>query len=247
MRLKAGTYLFDVGGCNIASESESLIGEDMIQYGFKSRLRVSGWLTETTGSDVQTKLSLAETALRTALKVPGIDLVFLKDDGNESSLTLKNTGSISGVAITRGPNFPATKPGGEFSTIREFNFEAEAEYPLPRTGQRFISFTESLQFMGGGPLFVVRPALSGPPQRQRIYDQTPYIVRQSGAAVGYLARPDPLIVAPPNWPEFLKMEPIIGIDTPKKIGSQYKNYAVTWEYLFESPIQLIGVPNLWPR
>lgn len=176
-----------------------------------------------------------------ALQVPYLDLVFKDDAGLVTSEVLKNAGSITGVRVTRGPDFTTTT-GPEYCTIRSFSFTAEAEYPINANGLLLLNFTESLAFSGGLPLYVHRLAINGPPQKQLVYPQTVYRVTQSGEAVGYTTTP---LANPPKWPFALKEAPDIGTRSPERKGQGYQGYSISWTYRFESATPLLGAPSLW--
>jgi hypothetical protein len=122
MRLRYGSYQFDVNTTRIGTHLETLWAGGQI-YAVKRGLDVEGTLS----GDGQAELSAKEHALRAALTKPRFDLVFLQDSGGKSSIALENANSMGGVRVTR-LDFPSTE-GPEFATERHFTFSAEAEYP----------------------------------------------------------------------------------------------------------------------
>lgn len=237
MQLKWGSYSFDENATVVGVKQETLINEGGQPYAVRVTAECQGYLSGSSQSD----LTSAETSLRNALARSRQDLILYRDDGSSSGVALRSAGSITGTRVVRGPDFPGTQ-GPEYATERAFTFAVEAEYPLAGSQLLLLSWTETLSFSGGGPLYIVKPALVGPPQRQLLYAQTPYQATQSGEAVGYLAYPNP---AQPVWPASLRQAPRVQRRAPRRRGNGYEEYAVAWEYEFESVTPLVGVPTLW--
>lgn len=239
MQLKWGSYAFDAGSVEVISSQETMLNDAKIPYSFKRTMEVRGYLN----GDGQTALSTATSALQTALARPFQDLILYQDDNSPSATLLRNRDALGGVVITRGPTFAETQQGSEYTTVRRFSFTAEAEYQIEGTGGILISFTERMTYSGGGPLYVMRRALNGPPQRQKVYEHTEYVVVQTGEAVGYRGYP---ALPPSRWPSWLKESPVVARTTPMRVGQAgYKNYKIMWEYRHESPIALVGAPTVW--
>jgi hypothetical protein len=238
MQLKWGTYSFNSNGCEVLSRIEALFSSARIPYAQRRILEVTGYLE----ADGQAALTAAQIALENALKVPYQDLVLYQDGGAVSATLLRNQGSLGGVVITSGPHFTESKPS-EYATVRKFKFTAEAECPITNPVSALISFSEKMTYSGGGPLYVMKRAINGPPQRQMVYPATEYVVSQTGEAVGYMSYPT---APPPRWPAALKETPVISRVSPMRIGlSGYRDYRITWDYKFESVTPLIGAPTVW--
>ncbi len=240
MQLKWGSYAFDAGACKIATSAETVWNEGGQPLSQRRRIDVDGFLT----ANGQAAISLAMSALATALAIPYQDLNFYQDDGSLSATALNNAASIGGVHIINGPNFPDWK-GNEYAQFRRFTFSAEAEYPIANTQNLLLSFRERLSFSGGGPVYGMMPALIGLPQRQLIYQFSVFKVTQDGEAVGYRRYPEP---PGPIWPNALAHSPDITEISPKRRGKQkagYDTYPVAWKYDFESATALNGFPSIW--
>lgn len=243
MQLKYGTYAFAAGGVKVASSRKITLDARKVPITFDDSIECDGFL-EGVG---QNALSTAEAALKTALALRNKDLVFLCDDGSQSSMCLLNAGSITGVRVTDGPHFHDVV-GPEFVSQRHFKFTAEADYKYSGTKRTtIIEWGETLSFSGGGPLYVTLPALIGYPQRQMVYERTPCKAKQKGFAVGYggdttPAYPDP---APAIWPFALVSSPDTVYFHPIKMGDNYTNWRMEWEYTYEWPDFLTGTPTLW--
>lgn len=241
MQLKWGSYAFSANEVNIQTSASLMVNQGGQPYAIKRRFNVSGHLLGSGQSDLTQKMN----ALQNALQIPYQDLVFYRDDGSASATLMRNFDSIGGILITDGPNFPGTS-GAEYATTRQFNFAAEGEFPLPATQNLLLSFSERLNFSGGGPIYRHRMAVNERPQKQLVYPHSIYRVQQEGEIVGYRRYIDP---PPPLWPGALVESPDVSVDTPERKGKTapagYQGYRTTWAYRFESAVQLVGVPNLW--
>lgn len=236
MQVKYGTYAFNANGVKVAYRQATLINAGGQPYAIEKTLSLDGYLE----GDGQAACVLAASALATALARPYQDLILYTDAGAPSDCALYNSPSTTGV-VPQAPSFPDSV-GAEYATFRRFQFSAKAEYPLANTGAILMSFTERLQFSGGGPIYAHKMALNGPPQKQLIYPASIFKVVQEGEAVGYTFRPDP---PPPIWPDALMTSPDITVDAPKRRGKKYTDFHVSWRYNFESATQLVGVPTIW--
>lgn len=231
-----GSYQTDDNSVIIASRSEIMKNAGGQMYAKKLSHEVKGVLT---GADSAT-ITQEMNELMNALAIPFQDFVFYQDDGSDSATLLRNAGSISGVTVD-GPHFIESR-GAQYVNQRDFTFTVSAEYPLDDTENFLLRFQESLTFSGGGPRYVVREAITGPPQKQQVREYTTYEAVQEGIAEGYQKEP---VVPPPIWPGALLFAPIIKRVSPDKKGLGYERFAVTWRYIFASPSALFGVPHLW--
>lgn len=238
MQLVYGNYQFDPNSTTVQVDSHTVQNEAGIPLSIVLTFAVKGYLTGTS----QLILTLAESALRTALARPYQDLRLLQDSGLNSADVLLNANSITGVRIIEGPSFTDTM-GPEYAVIRSFKFAAQAEYPLLNTANLLMRYVERLIFTGGGPLYAHRPALNGLPQKQLIYPNMPYQVVQTGQIVGYRNYPP---VPGPKFPDALKESPRITTYSPSRRGlTAYQGYGIEYSYLFESATPLVDVPSLW--
>lgn len=236
VQLKLGTYSFDTNACRVRQDSEIRYSNGDSPISLISRVHVVGYLA----ADGQSALTTAQQALEAKLEENFNDIVLLRDDGSESATVLKNTGSISGVMIRR-YSFPG-EDGAEYATLRKFEFDAEAEYPFS-SRNNLVSWSEELSFSGGGPVYVHRPSINGPSQKQRVYPAMHYSCTQSGQAIGYRDFP----IAPfPRWANDLKHSPEIRKFGPERKGTGYVNFGISWTYQYEGIREFVGVPTPWP-
>lgn len=238
MQLSWGSYLFSANACKIATKIVTRFNKASQRLSTIRSISVDGYLE----ADGQTAISAAMIALEDALLNPNQDLILYQDDGSRSGTYLLNSTSISGVRIVEGPDFPDSI-GYEYSKGRHFTFTAEGEYAFNDNNQRLTSFTEKLEFSGGGPEFIVRPAKLGPAQRQQIWQNTPYRVVQTGEAFGYSQYPrDPVIF----FGARLAKSPDIRLIAPNRVGPNgYEEYGKSWTILYESETILNAKPTLW--
>lgn len=242
MQAKWGTrYTFLENGVDISSRTRVRLSDAGRPLTYITRLDVGGWLE----GDGQAALSLEEDALRQALAVPYLDFKFLTDAGAVSATGLLNSESLTGVRVVDGPHFTGTD-GAEYATIRKFDFAVEAEFLIPNTANAVVSFTEQVTIVGDG----------GPMKRMRVPINATFLVRQqlslrsivratqSGSAVGFSKYPTP---PKPLWPAYLLNDQSqVTRTAPKANGRAFSDYAVQWNYTFESDKPLVGVPNLFP-
>lgn len=239
MKLKYRTYEWPVNGVRVTSSRKVERGKDALPWRYIDTLNCDGYLEGSSQADLTDK----QRAMTVALMRPGGKLTLLRDDGADSATLLDNASSITGVVVTDGPNFPDAD-GPEYVTQRHFVFTAEADYYARGTNAlTLLDWQETISITGGGPLYVVRPALYGPPQRQKVYEQTPCQVVQSGYAVGLVRYPTP---PPQLFPFALKMTPEVRETTPTKRGNGYTEYRIDWTYTFEWPLPLFAHPTPWP-
>ena len=136
------------------------------------------------------QLTAALIALEMAYSVNGLDLVFIDVDGvTPTAHNLISADSITGTRIT---NFSYDDSrNAEYSTFRHYSITVEADFDLSAAGT-FETFQDSLTFTStGGPRFVVRTTLNGPPVRQQVAAFTPVQAVQTGSATGRFSQPTP--------------------------------------------------------
>jgi hypothetical protein len=239
-------YLFPFAAVNIVDRREQNRAMSEKLYSYTHIFECDGWIYPSVEGD-QLSVSIAMQELIDALSIQNQDLVFFDDDGVITATILQNRTSISGVKIEVGPDFPENM-GGEYNVQRRFRFRASAEYAYPNTKNLLLEFNESLQFSGGAPKFVVRPAVEGFGQRQLAVQVMPYLCTQTGFAIGYTDYPQISQVAPPKFPRSLLEAPEIVKETPKRRGQGYQNFKISWIYRFGDiiPLSSAAKPNLWP-
>lgn len=240
MQLVYGSSSFDANSVWPLVQRELVRDDAERPYKVRMTVHVEGYLT----ASGQTNLMILESAFLTAMSRQYQNLVFYHDNASTQSpsITMLNSTSLTGVRIS--DVFIGSKYGAEYATQRYFRFTATADYALTGTAENLLAFRESVTLSGGLPKFVCRPALNGPPQRQLTWLQTPFRAVQEGEAVGFLAWPTP---PAPIFPQFLSGDDCpVRRSSPRRTGINYQEWPVAWQYIYESPAPLVGVPNLWP-
>ncbi len=241
-------FPFGVNQTELRTHVEPLYSSVGQLYAFRQVIDVKGYLltTVTDGNitNQQADLTQQENALKTALAVPYGNLVFKQDSGVDSSEALLNAQSIEGVRITSGPHFTTTM-GPEYCTVRTFEFTAEAETSAVGSANYALSFQETLRFWGGGPVFLFKTAINGPPQKQNPIQAAPYYASQQGTIVGYRTW---LPATPPKAPQALLKAPEISQSSPTRrapFNNGYQGFETTYQYEFGSAGPLRFLPTLW--
>lgn len=240
MQLKIGSYAFTANSCWVTVRREFVLNEADIPYVERIELDIEGFLFGTGQSDLTTKENALVTMIE-SLQAAGKDVSLNRDDGKQSGVYLRHRTSLTGVLCMRGPSF-GEKTGAEYAVQRKYSFTLRADYPIINTRTALISFSEKMDFSGGGPVYIYKDAINGPPQKQLSVFQKPYQLIQSGEAYGFLAYPR---VPPPAFPECLMQEPEIGKITPNRSGDTYKKFGMKWSYVMQSVAPLFAVPTLW--
>jgi hypothetical protein len=236
MQMKLGNYGFPINGVEFSERMTILRTEATVPWGYRAEMSVHGYLE----GNGQTDLSNKEEQLKLALRTPYKDLVFYTDDGKPTSAKMLNSSNCLTGVVTTEAEFPSNV-GAEWSSQREFRFSASADYTLPGFGNQLVSFKETVTYRGGDALYRVLPAINGILQKQLIYPKTPYEVTQSGESIGLLDYPVP---PPPALP--LLQPRVITRTGPDKAGPNfYKNYRVTWEYVYGDVVPITILPNPW--
>jgi hypothetical protein len=239
MRLAYGSYLHDLAECTVQIGREALTDQAGRHYGDRHRWTVSGFLV----ADTQAALTTAIEALTRAYQKDFQPVQLQLPDGTVSAHHLPAVSKIGGTKVISGPSF---NDGGraEYTTFRTYEIVLEHEAELPTTPRNLvIAWAETLSFAGGGPRDLFLQPLNGVPQKQRVADATPWKVTQQGSAVGLLAYPVP---APPLWPAAEHRDQrVITNKHPKRVGSKFSEFEVTWGYQFESAAPLNGLPTQW--
>jgi hypothetical protein len=244
MVLGYGPHKFPVGIPNVAFTADAVQSEGEVVVGYKSRVDINGMLVSQSANP-QADLSQQIAAMQAAFSKPNQNLILYLNDGvTPSQNVLLVNQTLGGIRVIRGPSFP---DGGaaEYATKRTFSIALEAE--LPVVGRNvFLSFKENLQFAGGGPIWDIAQPIAGPGIPQIIKQSSPFRAVQTGEAVGYLAYWSQLWNAP-KWPlaeQQFRRELLQ--DSPRRIGTSYKQFPTRWTYHFLSVLPLIGQATVWP-
>ena len=254
MQLIYGSFAFPVDSVNIGTRIENILNAAQIPITRKVYFDVSGDLLVSPSQadpaiNAQIDMSAQTATLTKALSVNYKNLTFLNDDGGVTATVLTNAGTLTGVVIVRGVDFPGGVNQSEYVARRKFTFTAMAEIVNTPSYTALVSFSESISFSGGQPIRQMCRSVNKNPIDQITWPFTEFEAVQSGEAVGLL-----------NWPygnstgmpplkfssSCLREAPKIDASGPDRVGlTNYRNYRVRWTAKFASPSPLIGVPTLW--
>lgn len=244
MRIQYGFYQHALYEAGIAVQKRPLMTEYGYQFGVAETWTINGVLV----ANSQAELIVACNALELAYSVNNLGIALLTDGGDVARVMTGIT-AIGGTRVLGGVDFPDDgSRSAEFTTFRHYRITVEGRYPNPAaTTAVTLAYSESLEFMGGGPRFIYLQPINGLPQKQTVAASTPYRVTQKGQGVGLSAWPIPPL---PIWPaaEHRDRRRIVP-GTPKREGGGlslvYTEFPIEWSYEFESELPLTGAPTLW--
>lgn len=249
MYLKYGSYQHDT---NEAAVTISKRAQHDPTTGLLTSIRHEWTIEGVLHAASQAALTTAIQALEAAYATDGNTLALYLDDGTVTAHILDPSGTLGGVKIESGPEYPNGR-GAEYSTYRSYRIVAVAEVAAAQGGGggsagTIITFSETVSLWGGGPRFVYVETLDGPPQKQTVVQQTSVRGSQVGRAVGWSGWPNP---PAPIWPDaehrdlrqVTRESPRLTSDNSTTL--KYTEYAISWSYQFEAADDsLVGNPNL---
>jgi hypothetical protein len=174
------------------------------------------------------------------------DLVlYLPDGSTPSAHKLINSQTIGGVRVVGDVSY-ADSSGANYVTYRDFTATVQALVPVNLNRDPLLAFETSIQFTGGGPSTYFHEPLNARPTKGLGKQYTVWKAVQQGQAVGMVGRPSPTIIDPPVWPEAEKRNlRVVTPGHPRRVGSEFVEWPISWQYTFESADELIGSPRLW--
>ena len=237
MQVVWGSYSFTAGACRFGVKQRAVLDGRNIPYAYDFDIDVTGRLYGAGDS----ALSTAEAALRTALARPFQNFGVLKTDGSRSASYWLNSDTIGGNVVADGPSFTGTA-ATEYALFREFSFVVRNRVPIANAAGAVLEFSESVEYDGGEPEYRMKRAINARPQKQLVWFATEYTVTQRGRAVGFLDYPAP---GRQLFPRDRMQAPKITRDNPKRMGNDYTEYPISWQYVFASANPLVALPNVW--
>jgi hypothetical protein len=237
--LRVGNYTHPDSECTVARFITRTLNAAQQALTVKKRWDVRGTLH----GDTPVLVIAAEVALKAALADPYPNLVLTLSDGTVVD-SLLNAGASGGVQITEGPSFPVGT-GAEGTTYSTFQYTAEATYEFAATnGTLLENWQEQVTIVGGGTRIAVVDTVDGDPVRQILNLRTKTRATQSGSATGRYDYPS---APPPLWPfDENQAERSVTYSAPRRDGLLLTGFGVSWNYVYESPAPLAGLPNPWP-
>lgn len=237
MYLKYGSYQHESGECQLAIDRRAVFNDRMIAWAIRERWTITGILQNQTGvlSTMQTSIA----SLKTAYDTDGLDLTLHLDDDSETQHKIATADCLGGTKVIQRPSFPTNR---EAEGVNYTTYTVIVEGLVKIVGETLRSFHEFLTFTGGGPRYGHIETLIGLPVKQKPRNYTIYRVEQAGEAVGLYAYPTP---PDPIWPAALVEAGRVKRRSPKRTGSEYYDYPVSWRYAFEAAGALLGQPTKW--
>lgn len=231
MQLSVGSYAVPANcariGVNLDNEHDDLgrIVKQTIRWDCAGELFASG----------QAAVVAACVALENALKQPRPNIVFRQDSG-AVAMALTNAGSIGGVRI-KNLRYVGENGGFEYVNGRTFAFTAEATYTIitNQAGAQLLTFTETVETFGGGPVKGFMRPVNSQPIEVTLYTHSVFEASQTGQAtclLGYWPVPPPVLGIPVEAP---------------RIGRSCdgKTFVTTWSYRFQKANgPFLGLPTI---
>lgn len=242
MFVKYGGYTVPSGQAWVAFTKSPKFNEGGQQFAETHRWAITGLLINS-GADSYA-FTTQINALISAFSTNNKDLFLLQNDGvTQTAHSILTANTIGGTRVVE-KTFPDAK-GGAYVTNYVWGVVVEADILTGYTGLQ--SFFERVQWVGGGPKFVMLQTLNGPSQKQWVQDQTPYKAMQTGRAIGFTSYPVP---PSPLWPYALHQdESPFEMSSPKRTGppgnATYTDWEISWTYNHEDAAPLAGFPNIW--
>ena len=240
MILAYGSYRYAANSAGITISKQADLNDAQEPVRTITRARVMTRLLNP--GTTRATMNAAVAAFLAAHDYQGRDLILYQPDGTTKTVhSWPSSTTIGGVRVVGPPSFPEYE-GAEAINYRTIQVEYELVTAITNRRTALRSFTERLQTSGGGPEYVMLKTLNGPPVRQMRYKQTPYVVTQTGSAVGLFDTP---AIPPPIWPSALMEAPQIDPDGGRRLGTAQVDFGISWSYRFESTTPLAGKPNRW--
>lgn len=237
MQVQYGSYTHAEGEVAIARQLEPVRDQSGTLRATVHRYNLQGVLTADSESAMDTAVSNLIAAY-----VDGSDLALLFTVGGNTQLALASSDCIGGTRVTRPPEFPDMRGAG-YTAYLPYAITVEGEIAASSSADTvgLLSYSETVQYSGGGPRYAHRETLQGAPIKQQVRRQTINRMTQSGEAVGYIGYPTP---PPPLFAGALVESPQITLVSPRWRGGRgYTEYRVAWSYVFESASPLLAAPN----
>lgn len=235
-----GSYTHDAGEVEYSIQKNAVLSSRNLVVGQTVSIQMNGMLLADSVSAMDAKVQ----SLVAAYSVPNQNWRVL-NNGSPLAISINAEDTISGINVTQPPSFPTNK---DAAYVTYLPYTIALAYEQFKIDELFSlkSFTESLQFSGGGPKIMHLETATGLPQKQIVRQNTIYRAVQSGQAVGMYREPVP---PAPIWPNALVDTGNRGYTNGRVIGpigaATQTERAVSWQYTFESATPLFGRPNIW--
>lgn len=233
MQLTYGSHTHDLGEVTLAVTRNEITAQSGQAVGYVERWDVQGEIIEDDPAAMASKIA----ALNAAYSAQNRDAFFVATDGTVIH-RMRVAETVGGVRVIP-PSFPYQEGRALYATGVRYSFAITAEFATNLQGG-LTAWSETLAFSGGGPAYVWRQPLQGPPIKQQVATATPYVLLQTGRAVGRYGYPSP---PGPLYPAHLWRGPAPSLTGPEFVNGQLLNYGVSWSYEMQAASPMQGLPT----
>jgi len=234
-------YTHEAGEAVISVSRQSLLTAAETVYAETVQIAISGTIIRDGVSAIDTRIA----ALAAAYASDGGDFAMIDSTAGSLSPSLTSAETLGGIRVMRRPSLPDMK-NAAYVTFLNYQILLEAVVVKSSAWTLLRSFREEIQFSGGGPVYGCLQTRVGLPQRQLLAQHAIYRAVQSGSAVGLYSVPT---IPSPYWPAWLVSLPETRYAGGHPVGAygsvSYMDFGVSWRYVYESPVPMIGSPASW--
>lgn len=244
MILKWGGYSHDDNECWFSINRRLVLGQTGTPLLTEERWTIHGVKIASTAAELTTALNELEAAYRDQ----GRDLVFVDNDGANTTHVLRNEDCLNGTRVIGPVRYPGGVPGvwgsrTEYAGLRYYQITVAGERIVEGLDESVpVVWNESIRYSGGGPKYVMSGAITGQAQVQQTMEQVPVRAVQMGYAEGLY-----------TWPQFPGLLPLGYYNpeesyqeqsSPKQWGqNQNMRFPIRWKYAYDSPtLGAVGPP-----
>jgi hypothetical protein len=243
MILRYGNHSRANGEVEVVISRNALRTEANTPWAYEEMWALNGMIVSQAGSLADIKAKTA--ALEAAFEFDGSDVKLMNPNGTTvSHHQILNANTLGGVKIATPISYQDGK-GPQGVCYRNWSCQLKAVIPFATSAleTRLHSFTESVEFQGGGFRRGTVETLVGRPVPQTFRQRTSCKVVQRGEAVGLYAYPS---IPSPIWPVALADgAPVVTYGQPKRDSGSLTMFPISWQWTFDSPTPLSGRPHIW--
>ncbi len=238
MMFRYGNYLHKVGTMGYSLDWTPVLDQGGNIWASDAVMACNGFIHRQGATPQQIQDEIY--ALQRAYSVQGVDCGLTIDGFGQTADYLRSADFVGGLRLLKPLSYPTTK-GTQHVNIRDFNVSVGGRRVFADFGY-VVQFNERISLRGGGRRRTVTETINtlAVVQQGRKYGK--YLAVQSGSAtvVGLAYQPPP-----PLWPWAL-LEPDArnwDFESAEPIGQFKLLYKFSWEYIYESPTPLFGLPS----
>lgn len=247
MIFKYGSHTHTQGEVGLSVVKKALNTEAQTMRAHETTLSLNGMLVSQQANEASARaeIKLKQAALEAAYALENQDAILYMPDGTtETHHAYRAANMTGGVRVIQPPSFMEPQ-GVEGLTLSKYQIVLQAIVPIPTANlaTALQSFQETVEFPPAGAKFGHLETKLGYPVKQQLRRRQIFRARQFGSAVGIYAYPS---VPLPLWPfDKVNQEPMVTRGHPRRIGNDYVDYPISWQYDFESKFEMFGAPHIW--